>query len=613
MSKAKESWGSSLGLVLAMAGNAVGFGNFLRFPVQAISNGGGAFIIPYLICFVLMGLPLLFIEWTMGRYGGQFGDHSTPFIMGKMGKKRGWRYVGVFGLFSSIAIASYYCYMESWTLSYIYHSVIGTFGGMSQGEVAGFFTDYHNMGSSHSGLPYENVVAFVFCLALNVWILSKGLSGGIEKVAKIGVPLLVVLGIFLAIRGIMIQPEDNGAIAAGIEGLNFLWTPQYTSLFDPKVWLAAAGQIFFTLSVGMGCVQCYASYINRNEDIALGAFATGFANEFVEIVLGGTILLSISVGFFGIDTVQSMVANEGGLGIAFQSMPFLFQKWGTYMAVFCGVAFFGLLFIAGITSSLAMGSPFVSFLQDEFKMKKGKAAITFGIIILLCGLPTVFFFKEGVFDEYDYWGGTVGLFFFAMMETILFSWVFGINKGWKEFTHAAKIKVPVVFKYILLYVTPTILIVIFLSALIKPANDNWSSLSIKGWELDGSSILGRMTGKGDGVNSEWISDTFYSEVTGTVSGIAERSDGKYLNILCKSASNSAEYGYTKSYRIKENDVVTVDKNAQVKVGTPIMKGHFVNNSFYVSLSRIFLLALFLTGCLLVYIAAKRNHNKKITN
>jgi SNF family Na+-dependent transporter len=606
MTKAKESWGSNLGLVLAMAGNAVGFGNFLRFPVQAISNGGGAFIIPYLVCFVLMGLPLLFIEWTTGRYGGQFNDHSTPFIMGKMGKRRGWRYIGVFGLFSSIAIASYYCYMESWTLSYVYHSIVGTFGNMSQGEVAGFFSEYHNMGTTHSGLPYENVIAFVLCLALNVWILSRGLKGGIEVVAKIGVPLLILLGIFLAIKGIMIKPGEDGAIAAGIEGLSFLWTPQYTSLLDPKVWLAAAGQIFFTLSVGMGCIQCYSSYIDRNEDVALGSLAMGFTNEFVEIVLGGTVLLSISVGFFGIDTVQTMVANEGGLGMAFQSMPFLFQKWGTVMAMFCGIAFFGLLFIAGITSSLAMGSPFVSFLQDEFKMKKYKAALAFGITILVCGLPTVLFFKKGVFDEYDYWGGTVGLFFFAMMEAILFSWVFGINKGWKEFTHAAKIKVPLFFRFVLKYITPTMLIIIFLSALIKPANDNWSSLSIKGWELDGSSILGKMMGKGDGVNSKWIADTLYSEVAGTVSGIVTKSDGKYLNILCKSSQNSAEYGYTKSYFIKENNVVIVEVDTPVSVGTPIMTGHFVNNSLYVSLSRYFLLFLFLSGCLMVYVAAKRN-------
>jgi SNF family Na+-dependent transporter len=607
MTKAKESWGSNLGLVLAMAGNAVGFGNFLRFPVQAISNGGGAFIIPYLVCFVLMGMPLLFIEWTTGRYGGQFNDHSTPFIMGKMGKRHGWRYIGVFGLFSSIVIASYYCYMESWTLSYIYHSIVGTFSNMSQGEIAGFFSEYHNMGTTHSGIPYENVLAFIVCLTLNVWILSRGLKGGIEVVAKIGVPLLILLGIFLAIRGIMIKPGEDGAIAAGIEGLKFLWTPQYTSLLDPKVWLAAAGQIFFTLSVGMGCIQCYSSYIDRNEDVALGSFAMGFTNEFVEIVLGGTVLLSISVGFFGIDTVQNMVANEGGLGIAFQSMPFLFQKWGPIMAMFCGIAFFGLLFIAGITSSLPMGSPFVSFLQDEFKFKKRNAALAFGITILLCGLPTVFFFKRGVFDEYDYWGGTVGLFFFAMMEAILFSWVFGINKGWKEFTHAANMKVPVFFKYILKYVTPTMLIIIFLSALIKPANDNWSSLSIKGWKLDGSSILGKMMGKGDGINNKWIADTLYCEVEGTVSGIVAKSDGKYLNILCKSSQNSAEYGYTKSYPVKENNTVIAEIDSQVSVGTPIMTGHFVNNSLYVSLSRYFLLLLFVFGCTVVYIAAKRNH------
>jgi len=493
MASSTEHWGSKIGIVLAMAGNAVGFGNFLRFPVQAIENGGGAFIIPYIVCFLLLGIPLMLIEWTMGRFSGQYGDHSPPFIMGRMGNnKKIWKYCGIFGIFSTIAIASYYCYLESWTLSYLYHSITGTFQNMSQSDLGTFFTDYHDNSSSHSGIPYENVIAFVLCLALNVWILSRGLKGGIEKVAIFGVPLLIILGIFLAVKGILIKPGEHNAMTYGITGLSFLWTPQYASLLDPKVWLAAAGQIFFTLSVGMGCIQCYASYMKKDEDIVLGALSTSFLNEFVEIVLGGTILLSISVGFFGLDTVLNMVANDGGFGIAFQTMPFLFAKWGHVVGAFCGAAFFGLLFIAGITSSLAMGTPTIAFLKDEFHLSQQKAALVLGIVLLLWGLPTVFFYSKGVFDEYDFWAGTVSLFFFAMMEAILFAWIFKMKNGWKELNYAADMKLPKVFYFIIKYITPTLLIVIFLAALCKPKNDNWSLLSWHGWELDSSSLIGKL-------------------------------------------------------------------------------------------------------------------------
>ena len=243
MTHTKDHWGSKIGLVLAMAGNAVGFGNFLRFPVQAIENGGGAFIIPYLVCFLLLGLPLVFVEWTTGRLGGSMGHHTVPFTMGKMGQSKYWKYIGSLSFFTTIGIASYYCYLESWTLSYLYHSLVGSFQGMSQSEIAHFFNNYHDMSSSHTGIPYENVGAFLLCLAINVWILTKGLKGGIEKVATYGIPLLILLGVFLAIRGVMIQPGDEGAVSSGLAGLDFLWTPQFSSLLDPKVWLAAAGQI----------------------------------------------------------------------------------------------------------------------------------------------------------------------------------------------------------------------------------------------------------------------------------------------------------------------------------------------------------------------------------
>ncbi|MBM3437438.1 MAG: sodium:calcium symporter, partial [Bacteroidetes bacterium] len=388
MSSSNESWGTRVGLILAMAGNAVGLGNFLRFPVQAIQNGGGAFIIPYFVCFLLLGIPLLFVEWSIGRYGGGFGYHTTPFTFKKMGVRRFWIYLGTFGIFSNIAIAAYYCYIESWTISYVYHSVAGTFRGMDQHQVADFFSQYTDIFISTTGIPFEAVLFFLICLVLNSWILSRGLSGGVEKAAKIGMPLLIIFGIFLAIKGITLTAGREGAVFSGTVGLNFLWTPNYDSLSNPKVWLAAAGQIFFTLSLGQGSVQCFASYVKKKDDIALNSMSAGWMNEFVEVVLGSAIIIPISIGYLGIDKVIELT-GAGGLGLGFRTMPFLFQNWGPVLAAIAGLAFFGLLFFAGITSSLAMGTPYLSFLRDEFNWSRNRAAWFFGGSVLVLGLPTV--------------------------------------------------------------------------------------------------------------------------------------------------------------------------------------------------------------------------------
>jgi neurotransmitter:Na+ symporter, NSS family len=492
MSANKESWGSRVGLILAMAGNAVGLGNFLRFPVQAVQNGGGAFIIPYLICFLVMGIPLLWIEWSMGRFGGKFGHHSTPFIVDTMHRNRLWKYIGVFGIWTNIAVASYYCYLESWTLSYVFHSIGGTFAGLDQNGVSAFFNEYVSLGESTFGIPYEPIVFFIICLLLNTWILSQGLAKGVERVAKIGMPMLILFGVFLAYKGFTITAGENGAINDSSVGLNFLWTPNYDELWSPSVWLAAAGQIFFTLSVGMGTIHCYASYVRSKDDIALNAMSAGWMNEFVEVVLGAAILIPISIGYLGVDGVTELVNSQGGLGLGFRTLPYLFYQWGDVLGAVAGVMWFGLLFFAGITSSLAMGTPWIGFLQDEFNWRRKPAAWSFGLIVLVLGMPTVLFFKYGVFDEYDYWAGTVSLVVFALFESILFAWVFGMNKGWREITSGADIKVPNFYKFIIKFVTPLLLLWVFVGSLITPKGGDWTGAFSNGWELDDSSIINKI-------------------------------------------------------------------------------------------------------------------------
>jgi neurotransmitter:Na+ symporter, NSS family len=496
----KEYWGTRVGLVLAMAGNAVGLGNFLRFPVQAVNNGGGAFIIPYLVSFLVMGIPLLWIEWSMGRFGGKFGNHSTPYILDTMAKGRLWKYFGVFGIWTNIVVAAYYCYIESWTMSYVIHSLNRTFDGMTQGQVAAFFTDYVNITTTTTGIPYEAVIFYVICLSLNTWILSRGLSGGVERTAKIGMPLLIIFGVFLAIRGITLG--DSGATtehpdASAWAGINFLWSPQFDSLSNPRVWLAAAGQIFFTLSVGMGTIQCYAAYVKSKDDIALNAMSAGWMNEFVEVVLGSLIVIPIAAGYLGLDWVK----ENASFGMAFQTMPFLFENWGPLFAAIAGMFWFGLLFFAGITSSLAMGTPWMGFMQDEFHWTRGRSAFSFGTIVLILGLPTVFFYNYGVFTEYDYWAGTVSLVIFALAESFIFAWIFGMEKGWNEICNGADMKVPLIYRPIIKYVTPVFLLFVFIGSVFSPLNGDWAAaisslFSGNGWILDNGSLIKQVLNTG---------------------------------------------------------------------------------------------------------------------
>ncbi len=496
MNVQKQQWGSRLGLILAMAGNSVGLGNFLRFPVQAVQNGGGTFIIPYLICFVLMGLPLLWIEWSMGRFGGRRGNHSTPFILDSMGKKSVWKYLGVFGIFTNLAVAAYYCYIESWTLSYAFHSIKGTFQGLSKSKIANYFEAYVGMETSFLGIPNEAILFFIICIIINTYILSKGLAG-IERVAKIGMPLLILFGVFLAIKGLSLgtsAASEEFPLANAWDGLNFLWTPDYSSLYNPKIWLAAAGQIFFTLSVGMGTIHCYAAYIDSKDDIALNSTTAGFTNEFVEVVLGSLIVIPIAAGYFGLDWIKENMS----FGTAFQTMPFLFNQWGPYLSAIAGVLWFGLLFFAGITSSLAMGTPWIGFMRDEFGWNNSKGAYSFGFLTFCLGLPCILFYKYGFFDQYDYWAGTVSLVVFALAETILFAWIFGIDKGWKELNLGADMNIPVIFKWIIKYVTPVLLLAVFLGALIAPEGDNWmvnisGFIDGQGWTLDHNSLIHQIT------------------------------------------------------------------------------------------------------------------------
>lgn len=494
----REQWASRIGLVLAMAGNAVGLGNFLRFPAQAVKNGGGAYLIPYMIALVVLGLPLMWIEWTMGRYGGQYGHHSTPGIFDAMGKRRFWKYVGVFGLWSNLIIASYYLYIESWCMAYAGFSLANGFATKTPVD---FYNELTGSGVENSiwAISGFGMAIFAVCVALNIWILSRGLAKGIEIVSKIGMPLLIVFAAFLAVRGLMISPvTDPKAVASPFEGLNYVWNPQFHSLTSPSVWLAAAGQIFFTLGIGMGTMHCFASYLRKNDDVTLNGAAGAWTNELCEVVLGGSILIPIAVAYLGLNVVQEKVAGGSGFSLGFKVFPVLFNHWGQ-LAPAAGFLWFGLLFFAAITSSLAMGQPIMAFLQAEFQFSREKSALAFGAMLLPLALPVALLNEASFFDEFDYWAGTFCLVVMAVGEAILFAWIYGMDNGWNEMMRGADLQVPRLFYWIMKYVTPALLLVILFASMFEP-KVGWdgylsaitSGQSVPAWEWSSSSMIGKL-------------------------------------------------------------------------------------------------------------------------
>lgn len=456
----REQWGSRVGLILAVAGNAIGLGNFLRFPVKAAANGGGAFMIPYFVAFILLGIPMMWVEWTIGRMGGAHGHGTTPGMLNLLWKKAPSKYLGALGIVIPFVIVIYYNFIETWCLGFSWFSVTGKYFGHANQEAMGkFLRGFQGVETNEFFSSMAPILIFWFiAIGLNFYFLYKGISKGIEILAKYGMPLLFIFGIILVVRVLTLGTPDPASPELNVStGLGFIWNPDYSRLGSAGVWLVAAGQIFFTLSLGQGIINTYASYVREKQDITLNGLTTASTNEFAEVVLGGTIAIPAAVIFFGAAGTQA-IAQGGAFNLGFQALPVIFQK--IPLGQIFGGMFFFLLFIAGITSSVAMTQPAIAFLQDEFKWKREKAVIAVFSVLVFCTAFVIAFFKFGFLDELDFWAGTFGLVVFAAIEIILFSWVFKIKKGWAEMHKGADLKVPKAFKFIMTYVTPVYLLVL---------------------------------------------------------------------------------------------------------------------------------------------------------
>ncbi len=459
----RERWATRLGLILAMAGNAVGLGNFLRFPVQAAENGGGAFMIPYIISFLIIGIPLMWIEWAIGRYGGAYGHGTTPAIFSLLWNNKISKVIGVFGLWIPLVVIIYYIYIESWTLGFAVKFLLGLVPELPQSpsDPDSFLAPFKAFLQSYVGSGDEFIkpslyayFMFLVTMLINLWILSRGVSRGIEAFAKVAMPTLFILAVVLVVRVFLIKTPYGNAL----EGLNFLWKPDMSKLLDPQVWIAASGQIFFTLSLGFGAIITYASYIKKDQDITLSGLTAASLNETAEVILGGSLAIPAAVAFFGVANAVT-IAQSGAFNLGFISLPAVFASMPA--GTFLGFLWFFLLFFAGLTSSLALMQPLIAFFEDEFGLsRKASVFITAGIVFFSAHL--VIFLNKSL-DEMDFWAGTIGVVFFGLLEIILFLWIFGGERAWQEINRGGIIQVPRVYYYVMRYVTPVFLTVLLVT------------------------------------------------------------------------------------------------------------------------------------------------------
>ncbi|MDF3820118.1 sodium-dependent transporter [Leptospira sp. 96542] len=450
----EEGWASRIGLILAVASGAIGLGNFLRFPGQAAQNGGGAFMVPYIISFLVLGIPVCLAEWTMGRMGGKHG-HSTPFIFREYLKGFPLKLSGTIGVMIPVMIYVYYVFIESWCLAYAYYFFTGglNLSSLTQAqttkEASTFFMNLTGATGNGDSLNGPIIVFFLVCVFFNFLLVYRGLSKGLESFAKIAMPIMGIAATIILVRVLTIP---------GIEsGLAVMWNPQWPKLLEPKVWISAAGQIFFSLSTGFGIALVFSSFLKKKDDVVLSSLSSASINQFAEVVFGGMITIPVAFLFLGMS-----VTSYGTFGMGFIALPSVF-------AMMPGGNFFGglwylVLFLAAITSSITMLQPGVLFLEEGFRIDRKKSSTLLFLFTFIISFPIVYFNKDFVaLDIADFYIGTIMIYILASVQILIFCFKIGVDKGANDANQGSLILFPKIIRFILKYITPWFLLIIFVS------------------------------------------------------------------------------------------------------------------------------------------------------
>ncbi len=395
--KTRENWGTRFGFIMAAAGSAVGLGNIWRFPYLTGMNGGGAFIVIYLGCVILVGLSIMIAEFAVGRRTqlAAVGAYKT------YSKK--WSFAGVLGVLSGFFIMGFYPVVGGWSLAYIAKSFTGLLSAPGAiGDVFGAFI----------GDPMQPLIWMIVYLAVNVFIVARGVAGGIELAGKILMPILYVLLLIVAVKGFTIP--GSGA------GLSYLFVPDW-SVVTGGTFLAALGQAFFSLSLGMGCMITYGSYLNKEEKLPNNALIVVSMDTSVALLAG--IAMFPALFAFGMEPTA-------GPGLVFVVVPQIFAEMGGIGPLFSAI-FFVALFIAALTSSVSLMEVVVAYLMDEKKLERKVATYGTSVVMaVLCALSSlslgamsgVSIFGVGFFDFFDILTDKIFLAIGGMLLAIFAGW-----------------------------------------------------------------------------------------------------------------------------------------------------------------------------------------------
>lgn len=402
----RETFAGRKAFILAAIGSAVGLGNIWRFPYTTYENGGGAFIIPYLVALLIAGIPLLFLDYAIGhrhRAGAplSYRRFSPQFEI------FGWWQVLV-----NVIIGLYYAVVLGWAASYTYFSFSGAWGDK---PIEFFIGEFLKMGDIANGVSFD-FVAMVVGPLIGVWlialfVLALGIQKGISKSANILMPVLLVMFMVLVISALFLPGASKG--------LDALFTPDWSKLSDSSVWIAAYGQIFFSLSICFGIMITYSSYLKRDSDLTGSGLVVGFANSSFEVLAG--IGVFAALGFMATAAGQEVSeVAKGGIGLAFFAFPTIINNapFGEVL----GFLFFGSLTFAALTSFISVIEVIISAVQDKLRMNRAKVTFMVGIPMMLVsvllfgtttGLPML-----DVFDKFVNYFGIVAVAFFSLVVIV---------------------------------------------------------------------------------------------------------------------------------------------------------------------------------------------------
>ena len=470
-STGRSTWKSRSGFILAAIGSAVGLGNIWRFSYLTYENGGGAFLIPYLVALLTAGIPLLILEFGIGheRIG------SAPLAFRKIGKR--WEWLGWWPLlFTMFGIVLYYSVVIAWCVDFVFYSI-----NLSWGDDPDkfFFESFLNISSSPSEIStiQTPILAGLLAVWLVTWgIIVRGVSRGVELANRVFMPLLLILTLILVFWSVNLEGAKVG--------IDAYLKPDFTKLADPNVWVSAYGQIFFTLSLGFGIMIAYASYMPHNSNMTGSAVITALANSGFSLLSGFGVFAIL--GFMSVTQSQPLeeVVTQS-IGLAFVAYPKAISLIGGAGPLF-GMLFFLSLTVAGVSSAISIVEAFVSGAEDKFGINRKMLATVLCFLGFVGGI--IFTTDGGLFwlDIVDHFINNYGLVMAGLIECIVVGWFFNLDIIRKHLNKVSKLQLGTWWNWVIKLCLPLFLAVILLNQLIRElftayGDYSWASLIGIGW------------------------------------------------------------------------------------------------------------------------------------